>query len=225
MPDLKTALSEAISRRQEEQAVLAKTLEEWEDHEQQIRNQKTETPQPQQENTMPRTGAHTGNTYSITNNVMRTTFNYIRDNKGTTRKDVILAMEKLGFKESSVNSVISQIMRTKQVHKNFDGGLHAMCPEYQPISQKKKTRAHPKAQISKELSDKIQTHRKIVVMKRKKSEPKSDGIAALKAGTSVGELLREKLDPELWKPESVVNHLNVVQARQLYDYLKNLFGG
>lgn len=223
MPDLKTALSEALSR--QEQAVLAKTLDAWEDHEQQIRNQKPETPQPQQENTMPRTSAHTGNTYSITNNVMRTTFNHIRDHAGVTRKDVVTALTKQGYKESSVNAVISQLTRTKQVHKNFDSGLHARNPEYTPITQKKRKPAHPKAQISKELSDKIQARRKIVVMKRKKPEPASDGIAALKAGTSVGELLREKLDPTLWKPESVVNNLNVVQARQLYDYLKNLFGG
>ena len=225
MPDLKTALSEAISRRQEEQAVLAKTLEEWEDHEQQIRNHKTEAPQPQQENTMPRTGAHTGNTYSITNNVMRTTYNYIRDHAGVTRKDVVAALTKQGYKESSVTAVVSQLTRTKQVHKNFDSGLHARNPEYTPITQKKRKPAHPKAQISKELSDKIQARRKIVVMKRKKPEPASDGIAALKAGTSVGELLRQKLDPELWKPEKVVNNLNVVQARQLYDYLRNVFGG
>ena len=225
MPDLKTALSEAISRRQEEQAVLAKTLEEWEDHEQQIRNQKTEAPQPQQENTMTRTGAPTANTYSITNNVMRTTFNHIRDHAGSTRKDVVAALTKQGYKESSVNAVISQLTRSKQVHKNFDSGLHARNPEYTPIKQKKRKPEHPKAQISQELADKIQARRKIVVMKRKKPETKSDGIAALKTGTSVGELLREKLDPTLWKPESVVNNLNVVQARQLYDYLKNLFGG
>ena len=174
---------------------------------------------------MTRTGAPTANTYSVTNNVMRTTFNHIRDHAGSTRKDVVAALTKQGYKESSVNAVISQLTRSKQVHKNFDSGLHARNPEYTPIKQKKRKPEHPKAQISQELADKIQARRKIVVMKRKKPETKSDGIAALKTGTSVGELLREKLDPTLWKPESVVNNLNVVQARQLYDYLKNLFGG
>ena len=203
MPDLKTALSEALSRQ----------LDDWENHEQQIRK-------PQQENEVKATTQTTN--ARVSNNVMRATFDYIKANPAKQRKDAVAALTSQGFKESSVGAVISQLMSSKQVHKNFDGGLHARTTEYKPIKQKPRK---PKVQISKDLANKIQERRKIVVMKRKKPETKSDGIAALKAGTSVGELLREKLDPTLWKPESVVNHLNVVQARQLYDYLKNLFGG
>lgn len=208
MPDLKTALSEALSRQ----------LNDWENHEQQIRTSKTE---PQQENEVKAT-AQSPTTARVSNNVMRSTFDYIKANPAKTRKDVLEALTSQGFKESSVGAVISQLMSSKQVHKNFDGGLHARSTEYKPIKQKPRA---SKVQIKQELKEKIQERRKIVVMKRKKSEPASDGIAALKTSTSVGELLREKLDPTLWKPESVVNNLNVVQARQLYDYLKNLFGG
>ena len=174
------------------------------------------------------------NKFSVSNNVMRTTFNYIRDNKNSTRKSVLAALAKQGFKESSVNSVISQLGRSKQVHKNFDGTLHAIHTEYKPIHQKK-NREQPPASISNKLRAKIAAHKEattkrvITVMKRKRKDP-VQGIAALEVGTTakpvnLSELLRQKIDPALWTPESVVNNLNVMQARQLYDYLKNVFGG
>ena len=236
MPDLKTALSEALARSQE-QVALKHTLDAWEDDEERIRTNQPTQPEikpqtpPQQENTMANPNM-TANTHSITNNVMRTTFNYIRDNKNSTRKSTITALTKQGFKESSVNSVISQLGKTKQVHKNFDGTLHAINAEYKPITQKRQVKPAP---INSKLSKAIATHKEettkrvITVMKRKRKDP-VQGIAALEVGTTakpvnLGELLRQKLDPTLWTPESVVNNLNVVQARQLYDYLKNLFGG
>lgn len=208
MPDLKTALSEALARQ----------INAWEDHEDAIRNPNQS--QPKQEEVMkPQAQPR------IMNNVMRSTFDYIKANPGTLRRDIINKLETKGFKGGSVNSVISQLSSTKQIYKGAGDGLFVGVDEYQPITQVGRKKPHPKAAISKELSDKIKTQRKIVVVKRKKSAPVTDGIAALQAGTSVGELLRQKLDPELWKPETVVNNLNVIQARQLYDYLKKIFGG
>ena len=168
MPDLKTALSEALSRQ----------LNDWENHEQQIRTPNQPKTETQQENEVTTTPSPT--TARVSNNVMRVTFDYIKANPAKTRKGVLEALTSQGFKESSVGAVISQLVSSKQVHKNFDGGLHARSTEYKPIKQKPRT---PKPNISKELNEKIQAHRKIVVMKRKKSEPASDGIAALKAGT------------------------------------------
>lgn len=210
MPDMKTALSEALARQ----------INAWEDHEDAIRN--PNQPQTKQEEEMTRQKQP-----RIMNNVMRSTFDYIRANPGTLRRDVISKLGTKGFKEGSVNSVISQLTRTKQIYKGTGDGLFicAGITEYQPITQVRRKKVHPKATISKALEDKIKMQRKIVVVKRKKSAPATDGIAALQAGTSVGELLRQKLDPALWTPESVVNNLNVVQARKLYDYLRNVFGG
>ena len=232
MPDLKTALSEALARSQE-QVALKHTLDAWEDDEERIRTNQPTQPQtqPQQENTMANPNM-AGNTHGVSNNVMRTTFNYIRDNKNSTRKSTLAGLTKQGFKESSVNSVISQLTRAKQVHKNFDGTLHAINAEYKPITQKRQVTPAP---INSKLSKAIATHKEettkrvITVMKRKRKDP-VQGIAALEVGTTakpvnLGELLRQKIDPELWTPESVVNSLNVMQARKLYDYLKNVFGG
>jgi excinuclease UvrABC ATPase subunit len=239
MPDIKTALAVALARSQETVA-LKQTLDEWEDDEQRIRsNAPTTQPQtqPQQENEV-KQNSMIANKFSVSNNVMRTTFNYIRDNKNSTRKSVLAALAKQGFKESSVNSVISQLGRSKQVHKNFDGTLHAINAEYKPIHQKK-NREQPPASISNKLRAKIAAHKEattkrvITVMKRKRKDP-VQGIAALEVGTTATpfnldeaahELVRQSIDPKPWTPESVVTNLNVMQARQLYDYLIKVFGG
>ena len=211
MPDMKTAMAEALARRSEPPVEIKKILDEWEADEQRIRTQQPQTStQPQQENTVPNPNPIP--TFTVTNNVMRATFNYIRDNKDQTRKSTVAGLMKQGYKESSVSAVVSQLMRSKQVHKNFDGTLHAVTKEYVPVKAVSKPK-HPPAQISDKLKEKIS------VMKRKTDT--KQGIAALKAVTTE----QPKPVVKAWTPDDVVNSLNVVQARQLYDYLKNVFGG
>ena len=91
MPDLKTALSEALSRQ----------LNDWENHEQQIRTSKTE---PQQENKVTAT-TQSPTTARVSNNVMRSTFDYIKANPAKTRKDVLDALTKQGFKDDYLKSL------------------------------------------------------------------------------------------------------------------------
>ena len=208
MPDLKTALALALARSNEQEA-LKDTLDAWEEDEQRIRT--NQTTQPQQEKTLANPNPNPN--FSITNNVMRVTFNHIRDNKNQDRKSVIAALTQRGFKESSISAVISQLMRSQQVYKHADSTLQAVVKEYVPIKQSKRPK-HPPAQISDKLKQQIS------VMKRKAAT--KQGIAALKADSGELEL---KPVAKTWTPDDVVNKLNVVQARQLYDYLKNLFGG
>jgi hypothetical protein len=55
------------------------------------------------------------------------------------------------------------------------------------------------------------------------SEPQSEGIAALQPEATskrvVTTIIRSRT------PESILSDMSVIQARELYDYLKKLFGG
>jgi hypothetical protein len=110
MPDIKTALSTAISA--------------WEkDESKQIENQ--------QEKTMPK------KYFTVTNNVSRETFNYIKNNPNKTAADVASALAKKGFKEGSVVSICAQLAKQGQVSKDtFTKRLVALTHEYSPSNQR-----------------------------------------------------------------------------------------
>jgi hypothetical protein len=54
-------------------------------------------------------------------------------------------------------------------------------------------------------------------------EPQNDGIAALQPEATSKRVVNTIVFGK--PPEEVVKHMNVIQARELYDYLKKMFGG
>jgi hypothetical protein len=165
-------------------------------------------------------------TFNVTNNVSRVTFDYIKNNPGSTRKEIIQALEHAGFGGGSVSSLIAQMRRNKMVHET--NGLHyADIDEYRPIKTLK------------------------AMNKEKDATPKRK--YEKKAVTGIGALLREKLDnvPEPSQaaldaaaramdftgisraryvslvrsqdPDEIIKKLTVFQARELYDRLKQIF--
>ena len=179
-------------------AFLKNEINQWDQEENQRMNHK--------QTISPKTGKAV---FGITNNVARECFASVKNNPGLTPTQHNALLTKRGFKESSTTSILSQLVRQGQVRKDEDRRLFTTVSEYQPLKTTKK----------------VQPKRKVVVVKKKEigntHQPSSAGI---------GELLRAKLDAgtvdkPVWSPENVVNTLNVIQARQLYDYLKNVFGG
>jgi len=218
MPDIQTAFKAALSR----------TLQEWDADGEHV-------PQPSTINTtinnslfapsQKTQGIPMTKVFNITNNVSRTTFNYIRDNPGSTRKEIITALEHQGYGGGSVSSLIAQLRRNKLVHET--NGLHyADVDEYTPLKslkaiKKKEALAEPKP-------------------KRKYTKRATNGV------TGIGALLQAKLeaapdrvasvpDTALPKrlvtlvrtqtPDEIIKNLTVFQARDLYDRLKQIFGG
>jgi hypothetical protein len=190
MPDLQTALSSAL---------LKKEINEWDNEEKQRMNKTPAKKMP--------------NRFQTSNNVMRITFDHVRDNPNLTTMEHAHMLVKKGFKENSVVSVLSQLVRAGQVQKDDERLLSVTCNEYQPIKQKARIRTKTKGN----------THQ---------SSAKA-GIAALpkKAAAKPVEKTVEKREPASivltrnWSAQDVVDKLTVMQARSLYDLLKQIFGG
>jgi hypothetical protein len=165
-------------------------------------------------------------TFNVTNNVSRVTFEYIKNNPGSTRKEIMTALEYQGFGGGSVSSLIAQMRRNKMIHET--NGLHyADIDEYRPI--------------------------KTLKALQKTNEPAPKRKYEKKAVTGIGALLREKLEntpmpsqdaldaaayamgghaPQrrafvslvrTQDPDEIIKKLTVFQARELYDRLKQIF--
>lgn len=175
-------------------------------------------------------------TFNVTNNISRETFQYIKDNPGSTRKEIIQALEHRGFASGSVSSLIAQMRRNNLIHET-NSLYYADADEYRPLKSLKaikkleaKAKAAPVEVKPKRKYVKRATTEGIGALLKDKLEsmpaPSQDALDA--AACAMGG--QRRLDkPFLTKlvrtksPESIVENLNVLQARELYDYLRNIF--
>ena len=218
MPDMQTALSNALKN----------TINNWEKDDMQ-------TTQQTQNKTV-----HTGANYDtkkklfgVSNNVTRATFDFVKKHPNLTSAEICADMEKLGYKESSVGSLLAQFAKQGLAERDDRGRYITIVDAYRPLKAKKK-------------HSKIVAKPEEVKVKRKYTK-RSEGIGALlkakldnmpapsqaafdSAAYAMGsparvdksfltKLVRTK------SPESIVENLNVLQARDLYDYLRKIFGG
>jgi hypothetical protein len=141
--------------------------------------------------------------FTVTNNVTRITFNYVRDNPGKTRKEVALALLTQGFKTSSVTSLLGQMVKQGMMRESADL-LYVTTNDYAPLKSSKKVKA---------MAEKPQEQqRKIVKI----------------VNTRTGEVVNPKPTPQInaaWDAETLLNNLSIKQARALYDELRKIFGG
>ena len=217
MPDIQTAFKQALS----------KTLADWDDEGeapsvQPVSASFSQPTKPTQEIPMKKT-------FNVTNNISRVTFDYIKNNPGSTRKEIIEALEHQGFAGGSTSSLIAQMRRNKMIHET-NGAYYADIPEYRPI---KSLKAIKKMEEASAPPKRKYTKRDV---------------------TGIGALLREKLDaapvhsqheldaaaltlstPKERKfltslvrtrsPEDILKDMTVYQAHELYVHLKQMFGG
>jgi hypothetical protein len=120
MPDLQTALTTAIKNQ-----VLSTTIKEWDEEEKQEMQTATQTQAPSMQTTTPEP--------TLTGNLSKDIFTYIKDNPGCLTKDVRKVFITLGFKESSVGSLVTQMVRNKLVTRNDVGNLEAIRVRYKPL--------------------------------------------------------------------------------------------
>ena len=210
MPDLQTALTTAIKSQ-----VLSTTINEWEEEEKQTMQAQT---QPQAPIMQTQTQINGNSKLTLTGNLSKDIFVYIRDNPGCLRADVRKVFIEAGYKEASIGSLISQMVRTNMVSINDVGNLEAKRVYYKPITISKK----------KKLAK--------AIAKVKAAKPQAQGIAALAPeptqDTAKGQ---EAIDKVLALPVRearavydalcLLRDLNVGEARHLYTELHKLFGG
>lgn len=134
--------------------------------------------------------------FKPTNNVSRETFNYIRDNPGLTRSQIGSAMEKKGFKKSSVISLATQFLRQGTVDST-NGALFVTQLEYTPVKTVKSKKP------SKDVLPKPQ--KKVA----KVTAPPASAIYISGINTQ--------------STQQLLASMSIVQAREVYDELKKVF--
>jgi hypothetical protein len=188
------------------QSALKNAIETWEP---------TPTNKPVQQ---PKENPMTKPMFEIKNNVTRVTFDYIKQHPGTTAAAASKDLVKQGYKESSVTALMAQFVRAGLAVRDGNYGYRVIVDEYIPMkaSQKyaKKTiKVHKKVKAAT-----TNDHKRPL-----SAAPQSDGIAALQPEATAKRVTYILVFAK--PPEEVVKHMNVVQARELYDYLKKMFGG
>ena len=146
--------------------------------------------------------------FKTTNNASRETFAFVKNNPNLTAKEIVVHMTKRGFKENSTTSLCTQMLRQGMVSRDTRGGLRVMQDEYAPLKSYKKR-------------EKIKAEK----VKFGKPEEKSAGLAALAPQDKVDTSRSTIVLNRNWTAQGVVDKLSVMQARELYDLLKKIFGG
>ena len=173
MPDLKTALSTALT--------------EWEQDDKQQEKQMQKAPY------VPH--------FKVTNNVTRATFDFVKNNPHQSCKTICAALEKDGYKPSSIGSLLTQFVKNGLCVRDANSNYIAIAHEYTPIKVRKQVKA------------------KQVIAKAKAT--RGEGIAALSAQPT------QKVAPIVtaWDVETVINNIGLKQAHELYRELHTYFGG
>jgi hypothetical protein len=157
--------------------------------------------------------------------VTRAVFDAVHDNPGIPRQQLVDSLVAKGFKKSSVGSLITQNILGGIFKIDGHNRLTTTVKEYAPVPTTKKRAALRQAQKKAELAalkaasktakpKAVET--KAVETKATTNTP-SKGIAALKVDTGV-------LGVQVFDPKEFLNTLSIIQARELYDELKKVFG-
>ena len=203
MPDIQTALSKALE--EGKRRFMSTTLDNWDAHEQTIRQPQTKPTQTTQEKAV-----EPLDLFKPTGNLSHDIFTYIK--WGTwTGAEVAHAMVKHGYNKTSAFSIITQMKRCGMVR--IEDGYLTMDPDatYTPI-----------AKLLRKTKKK-----KIVIKLRPKAAPApapqaqpivattapSQGIAALTAEVKT-----------TWDADTVIANIGIKEAYKLYEELTKYFG-
>ena len=167
-------------------------------------------------------------TFNVTNNISRVTFDYIKNNPGSTRKEIIQALDHQGYNAGSTSSLIAQMRRNNMIHDK-DDLYYADIPEYRPIKSLKAMKkmeqvpAPPKRKYEKKAITGIGAllREKLENM----PEPSQDALDA--AAYAMGGHTPKRMISlvRVKSPEDVLKDMTVYQAHALYVHLKQMFGG
>jgi hypothetical protein len=219
MPDINTALRTALENSKRE--TLHKTLDAWEQDEKETQLEK------------PMIAGKT-NLFEVTTNVSRETFNFVRDNPGCNMAQIKQAMGAKGYNIGSVGSLLTQFVFQKHIHRGVDGSHTIISKEYTPLMSRAKWEKIHGITNTDKRKERMKKKLQQVIAAKQKQDAKAAGISALtvqekKFQDEYAESARQHANSILltrnWTAQGVVDKLTVMQARQLYDLLKQIFGG
>ena len=185
MPDIKTALATALT-----QSRVREIPADWD-----------ETNSTTKEGTVKQL-------FKPTNNVTRETFNFVRDNPAQTAKQIKTHMVARGFNDSSVGSLLGQLVRSSMLELHMPSKTYrALTKEYTPIKMST-------LKLSRTLEKKA--------AKKAAQAPKPPNTVAGIATLNAPHTQATSRQPTTIR--QVIESLNVKEAHELYRELKTLFG-
>ena len=168
------------------------------------------------------------NQHKITNNVSRVTFNYVKDNPGSTRLEIIQDLGHQNFSKGSVSSLLAQMRRSKMIHET-NGLWYADVKEYAPIKNPNyKSKAKPKPKPEKKATTGLGALLKAKLENPLMPNPSQDAMDAAAYAMSGHEPTTNKRFVSLVRnrePQDILKDMTVYQAHALYVHLKQMFGG
>ena len=142
--------------------------------------------------------------------VSQTVFDYVRDNPNATRANIAYALTKRGYNSSTVGALVSQFIRQKLFVFGVGKGLIVTRKTYTPMYHKDNKPAKPAAVATPQGLAAI-VHQPLITR-----APETWAPLAAEAWTAI--------TTEAWTVESVVDKLNIRQARAVYNELRALLG-
>jgi hypothetical protein len=144
--------------------------------------------------------------FTVTNNVTRVTFNYVRDNPGKTRVEAAKDLEKQGYKPGSVSSLVGQMIKQGLIRESAQL-LYVTTNEYAPLKGSKAVKALA-------AKPQEQQRKKVVLVSKRTGEvipaaPVAEPTPVVKA----------------WSPNDVIDTLTVHQAIALFKALRSVLVG
>lgn len=165
--------------------------------------------------------------FQPTNNISRTTFETIRDNPGIDNIGLLDVLQPRGYNRNSVSSLVSQMVRQNMVQRNEAGQLRALVPEYRPLKTNATLRNAERRRQKKEAYE-----RRIATRKANQAARRNAVIAAAASqATPAPAPATQAMQATQATPatqvsaDAILNSLSVLQARELYSRLKDIFGG
>jgi hypothetical protein len=218
MPDIQTAFKTALSR----------TLQEWDDDGELVHPPLTINTTVNNSVSAPSQETPMKKTFNITNNISRVTFDYIKNNPGSTRKEIIGALEHRGFAGGSTSSLIAQMRRNQMIHET-NNAYYADIPEYRPIKSLKalKKMEAPVALPKRKYEKKAVTGIGALLREKLENTPMPSQDALDAAAYAMGGHTPKRMISlvRVKTPEDILKDMTVYQAHELYVHLKEMFGG
>jgi|GEM_PF-2301027 len=187
MPDIQTALLKAIN--------------EWAEDDQ--------PQQPKEKQTMTNTKPH----FSVTTNVSRATFEYVRDNPNKHHREIILNLAAKGYKDTSVSALLSQFRRCGTMVRSDEWLYKTTTDTYEAPTLAKLNKSKAKSKIKPRSTMPL-------------PPPTLPERTPHPAATAAGLAALHHTQPAVISNdiEYILNTLPIKQAKALYDELHKIFG-
>ena len=152
--------------------------------------------------------------------VSQTVFDYVRDYPNRTRADVTYSLVKRGYNKATVGALVSQFIRQKLFVFGEGKRLTTTRKTYTPMYHRDNKPAKPAAVAVAVAAATPQGLAAIVHQPLITRAPETWAPLSAEAWTAV----TTAVPTEAWTVESVVDKLNIRQARAVYNELRALLG-